>query len=796
MDETQWLWYKQPAACWEEALPLGNGRIGAMVYGGITRERVAMNEDTLWSGYNRHRAADTRCENRAAQARDGQNEAARDGQYRAAQALALSGQYREAQELIERTLLGPFTQSYLPLCELRLNFPDKGEVTGYRRSLSLPEALCRTVYTVGNVAYEREAFVSAPGQAMYLQLSADRPGQISFAMECACRLRHTVSSEGSALSLAGICPSDVVPSYIACDNPITYADRDDQKGMRFAARAWVEAEGGTVTCLDGSVHVQNADRVLVRFTARTSFNGYDRHPYLDGQDEAALCARDARDAGMPYEAARALHIRDHTALYGRVSLSLGPDVWANCPTNERLKAARPDDNGLCALLFHYGRYLLIACSRPGTQAANLQGLWNEHLRAIWSCNYTININTQMNYWPAAPCALGELSEPLLDLTAGLIATGRDTARAYYGARGAVSHHNTDIWRLSSPVGGGQEGFAGCAFFPLSLGWLCENLYEGWRYSGDKEYLRGSVLPALREAARFYLDIMVPDKNGCLIITPATSPENVFTYRGETVKVARESTINTAIVRETLNHYLAALDTLALDEPMKAEALAALPRLPGYRVGSRRQMLEWEEEYAEPEPDHRHVSHLYGLYPGHEITPEGTPALADACRRSLELRGGFGTGWSLGWKINLWARLGNGENARQALLRQLQPVEPGAGMNLNSGGTYPNLLDSHPPFQIDGNFGACAGIAEMLLQSGDGMIRLLPALPSAWREGSFSGLRAWGGVEVDVWFTDGALARAVIRRPRGGNLTVKYKDRALVLPEGTATVVISSGFQLA
>ncbi len=741
------LWYRREARVWEEALPLGNGRLGAMVFGGAASERIALNEDTLWSGYG---------------GSGDRNGAA--AYYPKARDLALEGRLHQAQQLVEAKLLGAFTQSYLPLGDLLIEFDNVDQARDYQRTLALDEAVCSTRFTSNGVNYHREAFVSNPDQAMYVLLEADSPGMITLSCQLTCAIRHKVTAQGNELVMRGVCPSNVVPSYIDCERPVTYARRNDRKGMRFEAVLDAHAEGGRVIVKAGRLRVEGADRVVLRLCARTSFNGFDRHPYLDGRDERNLVQSDMKRASQSYEDARARHVEDHARLYCRCQLAL-EGSRDDLPTDERLLAFDKGqrDDGLHALLFHYGRYLLIACSRPGSQPANLQGIWNRHLRAVWSCNFTLNINSQMNYWPAEPCNLSELHEPLFDMIEELLVTGRRTAQVHYNARGAAAHHNSDIWRLTNPVGEQYAGFAGCAFWPMSLGWLCSHLWMRYEYMPDPDFLRDRVLPALSECAKFYLDVMEPDDKGFLTIAPATSPENVFVYEGTECKVARSAQMTTSIAREVLRNYLRALDELQVDEPMAAQVRQALERLPDYRMGSKGQLLEWETEYEEIEPHHRHQSHLYDLYPGNAISPDQTPKWANACRRTLELRGDGGTGWSLGWKINLWASLGDGEHALSLLRRMLRPVDHDAQMNLTDGGSYLNLLDAHPPFQIDGNFGACAGIAQMLAQSREGEIHLLPALPRGW-SGRAEGLRVRGGAMLDVEFREGSLVSARISTP--------------------------------
>ena len=742
------LWYKQAASHWEEGMPLGNGRLGAMELGGGVQTRIALNEETLWSGYPK----DTNRNGAAAF-------------YPQARALAMEGRLHEAQALVEREMLGGFTQSYLPLGDLRIAHTDTDEELYECRELSLSRAVHTTRYSLNGTHFVRETFVSCPAQAVFVRITADTPASLSLSMRLGSPLRHTLSASGNQIVLDTFAPSEVVPSYLDCADPIRYFDEPERHGMRCRAVLWAQTTGGQIQASGTELRVTGADTVELRLAARTSFNGFQTHPWLEGRDEKALCADDFdRLRLVGWEQALAEHITDHQSFYNRVGFSLGEESFDSVPTDERLLRPNPEDQALFPLLFHYGRYLLIASSRPGGQAANLQGVWNQDLRAIWSCNYTININLQMNYWAAEGAALPEMAEPLFTLIEELCANGRETAGVHYGADGSTAHHNTDLWRLSNPVGEQNEGFAGCAFWPLGLGWLCRHLTEHWRYTDDPGFLKQRALPVLREAARFLLSATTADGDGCLTLAPATSPENVFLYEGRVCKVARRAAMTTEIMRELLQSYLAALDALQLQEPIADEARAALLQLAPPAFGSKGQMLEWEQAYPEPEPHHRHVSQLYGLYPGQSIAV-GTKAAA-ACEQTLRMRGDDGTGWSLAWKTALWARLRDGNHALKLLQRQLQPVTPGTECNLSHGGSYLSLLCAHPPFQIDGNFGACAAIMEMLMQCDGDTITLLPALPDAWPQGEVRGLCAPHGIRISFRFTGGRVTEAEIRRDAG------------------------------
>lgn len=476
------------------------------------------------------------------------------------------------------------------------------------------------------------------------------------------------------------------------------------------------------------------------------------------------------------------HEADYRFYFDRVSMELGPDE-DDIPTPQRLARWDEDvDPQRYALLYQYGRYLIISGSRPGTQPTNLQGIWNHHLRAAWSSNFTININTEMNYWPVETANLPEFHQPLLAFLCDTLRfTGAHTALTHYGARGFVSHHNTDIWGLSNPVGEHGKGTASYAFWPLSAGWLSAHAYDHYLFTGDKEYLRKTGYPIIRDAARFFLDVLTENTEGQLMFSPSTSPENTFIYQGEHIAVAETTTMTMSIVRETLENAAACCRVLDIDADLSSELQKALSNLPEFKIGSRGELLEWNEELKESDPEHRHTSHLYPLYPGHQITPETTPELAQACRRTLELRGDESTGWALAWRISLWAHLQDGERAYKVLKKQLRPIHSGISqISLSGGGSYPNMFGGHPPFQIDSNYGACAGIAELFLQSWNGQILLLPALPTAFANGSIKGLRARGGITVDIKFTNGKLEQATFTKttPGNGKFTFCYKGKSI------------------
>lgn len=759
------LWYKHPAKVWTDALPLGNGRLGAMVFGGVKHELIQLNEATLWTG---------------GPVRTNVNPGAYANLQLARQALLKEEDYAKAYAYAKK-MQGYYSESYLPLGDLTIDqdFNDAAP-SSYYRALNIRDAVATTRFTIGGTVFTREIISSAPDQVIVIHFTASKAGQLNFKVGAGSLLRyHIVAVAANEIALKGKAPAHAEPNYINSANPVTWDDSAGCRGMRFELQIKALHKDGSVSADTSGITVKNATEATLYLSAATSFNGFDKCPVSEGKDESWIAAQylDAASA-KSWPTLLARHDADYHRYFNRVSFKLAsPAANRNSllPTDERLvsytKGAR--DPALETLYFQYGRYLLISSSRTSGVPANLQGIWNKELRPPWSSNYTTNINVQMNYWPAEVANLSEMHMPLINFIKNLAVTGSGTAKEFYHAKGWAVHHNSDIWALSNPVGDIGHGDPTWANWTMGSPWLSQHLWWHYQFTKDKKYLKEVAYPLMRGAAQFCFDWLVEDKNGYLVTAPSVSPENTFIDdKGRKGSVSVATTMDISIIRDLFTNVINASEELGEDKPFRDSVIAEKAKLYPFHIGKKGNLQEWYMDWEDEEPHHRHVSHLFGLFPGNQISPERTPDLVAAAKRTLELRGDEGTGWSLAWKINFWARLLDGNHSYR-MLKNLLRATGQAGTNYSGGGgSYINLFDAHPPFQIDGNFGGLCGMAEMLLQSQDDELYLLPALPDEWPAGSISGLKARGNFEVAINWKDKKIVTASVLSVVGGKCRVR------------------------
>ncbi|MCD7900030.1 MAG: glycoside hydrolase family 95 protein [Bacteroides sp.] len=782
------LWYNEPATNWNEALPIGNGHSGAMVFGGAEKEQFSLNENTLYSGEPSVIFKDAKVT---------------DQQLEEVVKLLKKEKYQEASDIVAKSWLGRLHQYYQPLGDLFIESNQQGEISEYKRELNISDAIATTEFKQGDVKIRREVFASHPANLIIVKLTSDQKNGIDISLQFTSphpTAKQTV--ENGLLILKGKAPGYVERRTFQqmeswgdqykhpelydkegnrkFDKRVLYEDEIANKGMLFEARLQpFFPQKGEVEETETGIRIHNTNEVYFLLALSTSYNGFDKSPSREGINPTEKAARLlAESSSKKYDQLKKEHLNDYKQLFDRVILSLvSEEEQKSLPTDERIiRFSQKPDPDLAALLFQYGRYLMISASRQGGQPLNLQGMWNKDIVPPWNSGYTQNINAQMNYWPAEVTNLSECHKPLFTLIRELAQTGAETAKNMYNRRGWVAHHNTSLWRESLP----NDNVPTASFWPMVQGWYGSHLWEHYLFTNDVDFLH-EVYPILKGAAEFFSDWLVEGPNGYLVTPAGVSPENYFLPpKGKATALSMGPTMDMAIIRETFERVIEATKILNVDSSLREELEDQYPRLLPYKIGEKGQLQEWMYDFKEADPKHRHLSHLYGFHPGDQITPDKTPELFKAVRKSLELRGDEATGWSMGWKINMWARMLDGNHAYKIISNLFNPVDFGKGRK--GGGLYRNMLDAHPPFQIDGNFGYTAGIAEMLLQSHVGYIQLLPALPDAWNEGTIKGLKARGNFEVSFSWQNHQLEEATIQSMDGKICNIRTSVPVIVKKE--------------
>ena len=756
---SQYLWYNHPATAWVEALPLGNGSLGAMIFGGAETETLGLNLDTLWSGYAHGHKVEDKVEH-----------------FHKGRQLILEDKKIEARDYLEENFYGDPSEWYLQLGKLMITSMKNLCPREYKRDLDLETGIATVSFNSSETEYNRECFISFPDKVLAYKMTAEGKNKLDFKAMVNSDLRNEVATEGNTYLLDGVAPTHIEESK---DGPICTYEDGEKKGISFRCMFTVDTDG-TVKANKNHLHVFDATYAIIYLTAEDNFENWNKPVTESLKNYKKICADRLNNAVKKgFSAIKSDHISDFSEFFNRVSIDLGESKKDGVPTDRRIHDflhSKKNDNNLYCLLFNYGRYLTISASREGSQAMTLQGIWTFTMCSPWRSNYTVNINTEMNYWPTMMCSMPEMNKPLINFIGEIAESGKETAKKFYGASGTCCHHNVDLWRITTPSGGNPVW----SFWSLAGAWFCRHIYEYYEYTLDKNYLKETALPIMEENARFCLDMLIDDGNGHLIFCPSTSPENEYKCKGQNTSVSKTTYMTMEIVTDLFTNLISVYDILEIENETSRKIANILPHLLPLKQGKDGGLMEWYYDEKGFDKHHRHVSHLYALYPANIIDVERTPELASYARKTLENRGDGGTGWSLGWKINFWARLRDKDKVIKLINNQLRYIPP--KYKPGRGGTFPNMFDAHPPFQIDGNFGATAGIAQALMQSFGNRIIILPALPDQWATGYIHGLTAKGGVKVDIDWANGKPTK----------LTLEGKGEFEVVYNGMSKTIMLNG----